>query len=74
MDDCLVSVQPDDSQGGFLEMMLCVLHRYSICILIVELIGITSVIPYAAINIVHTHPTGSAGLPVDDGFSTPDKR
>jgi len=59
---------------AFLEMMLCVLHRYSICILIVELIGITSVIPYAAINIVHTHPTGSAGLPVDDGFSTPDKR
>lgn len=55
-------------------MMLCVLHRYSICILIVELIGITSVIPYAAINIVHTHPTGSAGLPVDDGFSTPDKK
>eukprot|EP00775_Hariotina_reticulata_P006654 gene6654-6879_t len=47
---------------------------YSICVLIVELIGITSVIPYAAINVVHTHPTGSAGLPIDDGFSTPDKK
>lgn len=34
----------------------------------------TSVIPYAALNAVHAHPTGSAGLPVDDGVSEPEKK
>jgi len=34
----------------------------------------TSVLPYAVVNAVHTHPTGSAGLPPDDGVSEPDKK
>ena len=54
-------------------MSYCSLSRYSIIILVVECIGITAVIPYAAINVIHTHPTGSPGLPVDDGISLPDK-
>uniref|UniRef100_A0A383V9F4 Glycosyltransferase 2-like domain-containing protein n=1 Tax=Tetradesmus obliquus TaxID=3088 RepID=A0A383V9F4_TETOB len=47
---------------------------YSCCVLAVEIIGITAVIPYAALNCVHTHPTGSPGLPADDGFTEPDKK
>jgi hypothetical protein len=43
-------------------------------VLAVEIVGITAVVPYAALNCVHTHPTGSAGLPADDGFTEPDKK
>lgn len=34
----------------------------------------TAVLPYAALNAVHTHPTGGPGLPADDGLTEPDKR
>ncbi|GBF89253.1 six-hairpin glycosidase [Raphidocelis subcapitata] len=47
---------------------------YSILILVVECIGMTSVVPYALLNVVHTHPSGSGGLPADDGLMEPDKR
>lgn len=47
---------------------------YSIIILVIECLGMTAVIPYAFLNMVHTHPTGSQGLPPDDGFSIPDKK
>jgi len=47
--------------------------RYSIIVLIVECIGISAVIPYGVINVCHTHPSGSPGLPVDDGTLSPDK-
>lgn len=46
---------------------------YSIIVLIVECIGISAVIPYGVINVCHTHPSGSPGLPVDDGTLSPDK-
>jgi len=36
--------------------------------------GITAVIPYAVLNAVHTHPSGSPGLPPDDGLTDPDKK
>ena len=47
---------------------------YSIFILVVEVIGMTAVLPYAALNAVHTHPTGGPGLPPDDGLMEPDKK
>lgn len=34
----------------------------------------TSVLPLAVMNTAHTHPTGSQGLPEDDGVSDPDKK
>ncbi|KAF8068163.1 midA [Scenedesmus sp. PABB004] len=53
--------------------MVTPLHRwYSACLLVVELIGISSVLPYALVNVVHTRPTGSPGLPADS-VSAPDK-
>lgn len=36
--------------------------------------GMTAVLPYAALNAVHTHPAGGPGLPVDDGLTEPDKK
>jgi hypothetical protein len=47
--------------------------RYSIIVLIVECVGISAVIPYGVINVCHTHPSGSLGLPADDGTLLPDK-
>ena len=31
-------------------------------------------VPYALLNMVHTHPSGSGGLPADDGLMEPDKK
>jgi hypothetical protein len=42
-------------------------------VLVVECIGISAVIPYAVLNVVHTHPSSSPGLPADDGSMQPDK-
>lgn len=53
-----------------LQLQLC---RYSIIVLVVECIGISAVVPYGLVNICHTHPTGSPGLPADDGTLLPDK-
>ena len=39
-----------------------------------ELLGVTSVLPYAVMNVAHTHPVGSAGLPEDNGRMEPDKK
>jgi hypothetical protein len=47
--------------------------RYSIIVLVVECIGISAVLPYGLLNVCHTHPTGSQGLPADDGTLLPDK-
>ncbi len=49
-------------------------HRYSIFILAIELLGTTAVFPYALLNAVHSKPTGSKGLPADDGVSEPNKK
>lgn len=46
---------------------------YSIIVLVVECIGISAVLPYSIINVCHIHPTGSQGLPPDDGTLLPDK-
>lgn len=34
---------------------------YSITILVIECLGMTAVLPYALMNVVHTHPSGSPG-------------
>ncbi|KAI8463876.1 MAG: nucleotide-diphospho-sugar transferase [Monoraphidium minutum] len=47
---------------------------YSVVILIIEFLGVSAVLPYAAFNCVHTHPTGSYGLPPDDGLTEPDTK
>jgi hypothetical protein len=39
----------------------------------VELMGISAVIPYAMLLVVGTRPTGSRGLPPDDGISVGEK-
>lgn len=49
------------------------LCRYSIVVLVVECIGISAVLPYGLINVCHTHPSGSLGLPAGDGSLLPDK-
>lgn len=36
--------------------------------------GVLAVLPYAALNAVHSHPSGSPGLPADDGLTEPDKK
>lgn len=56
---------------------LCSLHlRYGWLVLGVELLGVTAVLPYGAMLVVHTESTGSPGLPADDGslMLPPDKR
>ncbi len=42
-------------------------------ILVVECMGISAVLPYALLQVVSTRPTGSPGLPPDDGISIGEK-
>lgn len=55
-------------------MLLCC--RYGVLILVVELIGLTSVIPYGMLLPFQTLSSGSKGLPIDDGkvILPPEKR
>ncbi len=48
-------------------------RRYHIYIFVVECLGITAVLPYALLQVSSTRPTGSPGLPPDDGISIGDK-
>ncbi len=50
--------------------MLCSYHIY---IFVVECMGITAVLPYALLQVISTRPTGSKGLPPDDGISIGEK-
>jgi hypothetical protein len=42
-------------------------------IFVVECMGISAVLPYALLQVASTRPTGSSGLPADDGISIGDK-
>lgn len=41
--------------------------RYGVLILVVEIIGLTSVVPYGMLLPFYTSSSGSKGLPIDDG-------
>jgi cellulose synthase/poly-beta-1,6-N-acetylglucosamine synthase-like glycosyltransferase len=49
---------------------------YGAFVFAVELMGLAAVLPYAAMLVVYTAPTGSMGLPADDGrvILPPEKR
>lgn len=44
-----------------------VVCRYGVLILVVEFIGLTSVLPYGLLLPFYTTSSGSKGLPIDDG-------
>lgn len=48
--------------------------RYGIYILVVECMGISAMLPYAALLVVYTLSSGSKGLPKDDGQTIATKR
>lgn len=56
--------------------MLLLCFRYGVLILVVELIGLSSVIPYGMLLPFQTLSSGSKGLPIDDGkvILPPEKR
>lgn len=45
----------------------CVARRYGVLVLVVELLGLSAVLPYGFLLPFYTASSGSRGLPIDDG-------
>jgi hypothetical protein len=48
-------------------------RRYQVYVFCVEMMGVSALVPYALLLVVSTRPTGSKGLPPDDGISVGEK-
>jgi hypothetical protein len=48
-------------------------RSYQMYVFFVEMLGVSALIPYALLLVVSTRPTGSKGLPPDDGISVGEK-